>query len=96
MHLYLIKEPNRFKVGYTSNYKKRFSSYKTHNLTAKVSGIFKIVDKKCEKAVHYELLKYNYKKCLNSKEWFEGDITNNEVQEMVNKINEYFKTKNNL
>lgn len=85
MYLYLITEPNRFKVGYTSNYKKRFSSYKTHNLTAKVSGIFKIPNKKYEKIIHLELLR-KFKRCNNSKEWFEGTITNNELQLLIDKI----------
>ncbi len=99
IYLYLIKEPNRFKIGYTKNPKQRFRVYKEHNTKLKVSGIFEVPNKDFESLVHLELLKNNYKRCLTYKEWFEGDVSNHQIENIIKKFEErqhLFITKPNI
>ena len=45
-YLYLIKTAEAFKVGYTTDPKKRFKMYKTHNPSQSLEGLIEVVDKK--------------------------------------------------
>lgn len=89
-YLYLVTSNNRFKVGITSNPKKRNYQYKAHNLDYKFEGIFEVKNKNIEKYIHWNLLKIGYKRCKNYKEWFEGTyslfLLKNDIEDYNNKI----------
>ena len=58
MSIYIIYDVNKFKVGFTTNPKRRFAHYKTHNPTAKVQAVLNIEDKDLDNMFD-KLLKVN-------------------------------------
>lgn len=62
--LYLIKSRDRFKIGYTSNLKKRLSTYITHNPDIELIS-YKQGTRKDEKELHIKYEKY----LITNSEW---------------------------
>lgn len=62
--IYVIESGEYFKVGYSSNFKKRLESYATHSPTFKVVHTLN-GDKSLEKFIHTSLKEHSY-----NREWF--------------------------
>ena len=89
-YIYLITDKDRFKIGFTTNPKKRNSEYKVHNLDYKFEGVFKVDDKEAEKSIHMSLLKQGFTRCLSYKEWFEGNLS---LKKLEQEIKDYYSRK---
>ncbi len=90
-YLYLIKtsDKSKFKIGYTSNPKKRYKTYKTHNPDFIFECYYEVPSKKHETMVHNQLKVKHYDKIqiLNGwQEWFEGEITNKEFKDLIDEV----------
>lgn len=88
IYLYLITDNNKFKIGITSNPKRRNQNYKEHNTNYTFQGIFEVKNKQIEKSIHMSLLKKGFIRCHSYKEWFLGKFT---LKDLENEINEYNK-----
>jgi gamma-glutamyltranspeptidase len=94
-YLYLIhnKGYTKSKVGYTfsKNPLNRLKQYITHNpeINIDLRNIFEVPEKVFEKLVQMGLLKkYKKVKTKGQKEWYEGNITKNEVKNIIADIEE--------
>jgi len=89
-YLYLVRQRDgsKFKVGYTTNPRSRAKNYQTHSLDVEYICHIEVPSKKYEKLVHYELLKWNYKKCITQgkTEWFEGYMMIKTFTELIEKV----------
>ena len=79
--VYLIESGGLIKIGYSSNFEKRFKSYKTHNLNLNILGVFQT-----EKAFQIESkLHKKYKEFKVNGEWF--DLPLDVLCELLNYLN---------
>ena len=90
-YVYLIKTVDAFKVGCTTNPKKRFKAYKTHNPLQTLEGLIEVVHNRVEKAVHIAILRRGYRKFPQRQEWFIGNLTLEDFTKLVEEENDYWK-----
>lgn len=91
-YIYLVKnkENTKFKIGYTSqkNPKIRIKHYITHNPDVSISGYWEVPNKKFDIYIQTELKKLWYKPCIRKgqKEWFDGNIENKDIEDIIEKF----------
>jgi len=80
--VYLIESGGLIKIGYSSNFKSRIKSYKTHNSNLNILGVFQT-----EKAFNIESrLHKKYKDFRVNGEWF--DLPKDVLCELLNYFND--------
>lgn len=72
-YTYLVQQDKYYKIGFTTNVKKRMAAYDTHAPNFTLLGC---IPGNCEKELHKKFSEYHYKK-----EWF------NENQDILNEFN---------
>ena len=79
--IYIIKNNNNYKIGYTSNFEKRYKNYKTHLGSVDVVLLYEAYNAyEIEESIH---LRRNKNK-KQSSEWY--DLTDIELIEIIKEI----------